>query len=81
MKDIVSFLGPVVFISSCGQRDVLVENQWIIIDGTYKNGVINFQSTQAVLLADSEGHEIKSLDFLMLVQISSKFISEASYHL
>jgi hypothetical protein len=63
MNNTYFFLGLILIIGSCGQRDVLVENRWIIIGGTYKNEPINFHSTEVIAFVDDEGVEKKNVTF------------------
>jgi len=67
-------------MSSCGQREVLVDNSWILIGGTFKGKLIEFKSTDRAFFTDKNGRVIRSLHFsedetILLPGINSSDIS------
>src|SRR5688500_11734068 len=63
MKVQFRFLCFLFFVSSCGQRDVLVDNNWILVGGTFQGKGIEFKSTDRIFFTDQNGHVIRSLNF------------------
>src|SRR5690349_10885309 len=63
MRNILIYIGLVVFILSCGQKRELVKNTWIVIDGTFMGRPIEFHSTDLLKFTDRTGSEIKNLNF------------------
>jgi hypothetical protein len=46
----------ILLVSACGQRDVLTENTWILIGGTFHGKQIDFHTTDDIVLT-SVGNE------------------------
>jgi hypothetical protein len=63
VKTAFRFLVITFVVSACGQRDVLIENNWILIGGTFKDKGIEFKSTGPVFLTEQNGQIIRSLNF------------------
>lgn len=63
MRITIRFWGLFLFLSTCGQRDVLVDNGWILIGGIYHRNQIEFRSTNQIILSDKYGHPILHLNF------------------
>lgn len=57
------FIGLIFLLSTCGQRRVLLENNWHVVDGTYMGQPIEFHNTDLIKLYDQYGNEIRSLNF------------------
>src|SRR6185295_11468627 len=80
MKVQPGFLWFLFLLSSCGQRDVLVDNNWILIGGTFQGQKIEFKSTDRIFFTDKNGQIIGSLNFtkderIILPGINSSNIS------
>lgn len=52
-----------ILLSTCGQKDELIKNNWLVVDGTYMGQPIEFHSTDSIKFFDNYGNEIKSLNF------------------
>jgi hypothetical protein len=70
----------ILFMSACGQREVLVDNNWILIGGTFKGKTIEFETTDPIVFTDQDGQVIKWLNFdedqtIILPGINSRNIS------
>jgi hypothetical protein len=63
MRTPFRFLVIFLVVFACGQRDVLVENSWILIGGTFKDKEIEFKSTERIFFTDQNGQIIRSLNF------------------
>jgi hypothetical protein len=63
MRTLFQILVIFLVASACGQRDVLIESNWILIGGTYENKRIEFKNTDRILFIDQNGQVIRSLDF------------------
>lgn len=59
-----------LLVAACGQKDVLLDYKWIVIDGTYMGKPIQFQNTAMVQLVDEQGNAIKELLFSKNARIS-----------
>src|SRR5688572_9676837 len=57
------FFGFFFLVTACGQRDVLVDNRWILIGGTIKNYKIEFNTIDQINFTDQNGKIIRSLNF------------------
>jgi hypothetical protein len=63
MRILFSFLTVLFLVSACGQREVLVDNSWILIGGTFQGKRIEFKSTDRIFFSDQNGQIIRSLNF------------------
>jgi hypothetical protein len=52
-----------LLVCSCGQREELIDNNWILIGGTLQGQEIEFKSTDRIVFTDQDGQIIRSLNF------------------
>jgi len=63
MKTSVKILSLLLLLSTCGQKDVLMDNGWILIGGIYQGKQIEFKSTNQAFLSGTNGEPNRNLYF------------------
>ncbi len=63
MRRTLIYIGLIILLSTCGQKNELMKNSWLVVDGTYMGQPIEFRNTDLLKFSDRNGNEIKSLNF------------------
>ena len=63
MRYFTLYSGLIILLCACGQRSELINNTWVLIDGTMNGQPIKFKSTDIVIFSNRDGKEIQCLNF------------------